>query len=66
MTEGEGGHFDLGPVLARFPTDAMLIERLVAESEAFRTLCEEYALARSVLVRFEERPDSNTRPESPL
>ncbi len=40
-------------VIQRFPAQADLIVRLAAQSESFRTICEDYALAVETLQRFE-------------
>ena len=40
-------------VIERFPTQADLILRLAAQSESFRAICEDYALAVESLQRFE-------------
>ena len=40
-------------VIDRFPAQADLIVRLAAQSETFRAICEDYALAVETLQRFE-------------
>ncbi len=40
-------------VIQRFPAQADLIVRLAAQSESFRAICEDYALAIETLQRFE-------------
>ena len=51
MPEPEASRLDLTQVLERFPDRAALIGRLLGESDAFRGLCEDFALARSTLAR---------------
>jgi hypothetical protein len=53
----------LSRVAARFPDKALLIRRLFLANDAFRTICEDYALAQDTLVRFENEPDAEHRPE---
>jgi len=43
----------MGQLLERFPSDAPLMERLLVENDTFRTLCEDLALARAMLVKLE-------------
>ena len=50
----------LAHVLGRFPEDALLIRRLVLADPAFRSACEDYALARETLTRFEALPEKPT------
>ncbi len=51
MPDPEASRIDLTQVLERFPTRAALIKRLSSENEAFRGICEDFALARSTLAR---------------
>lgn len=46
--------YGLDCVTAFFPGQAVLIRRLCLSDASFRSLCEEYALARTCLSRFEE------------
>ena len=56
---------DLAQVLALFPERSLHIRELFLRDESFRGLCEDYALARETLVRFEALPDADRRPEVP-
>ena len=56
---------DLAQVLALFPERSLHIRELFLRDESFRGLCEDYALARDTLVRFEAMPDADQRPEVP-
>ena len=56
---------DLTRVLALFPERSLHIRELFLRDESFRELCEDYALARDTLVRFEAMPDADRRPEVP-
>jgi len=47
---------DLVLLLDRFPENAALIKKLVAEDEDFREVCEHYTVARNALARFEGCP----------
>lgn len=49
--------YGLDSVTACFPEHAALIRRLCLSDPSFRDLCEEYALARTCLIRFEELGD---------
>jgi hypothetical protein len=42
---------DLTQVLERFPGRAALVAHLASHNETFRSLCEDFALARSTLTR---------------
>jgi hypothetical protein len=44
-------------VIARFPEDHDLIQRLALIDEAFQGMCDEYALAQSSLAWLEARDD---------
>ena len=65
MTETTTGRNDLSRVLDLFPEKAVAARELFLRDEAFRGLCEDYALARDTLVRFEAMPDAEQRPEVP-
>ena len=56
---------DLAQVLALFPEKSVAARELFLRDEVFRGLCEDYALARDTLVRFEAMPDADQRPEVP-
>lgn len=45
---------NLDAVIARFPDQGLVIRRLCLSDPSFRSLCEEYGLARTGLVRFEK------------
>jgi hypothetical protein len=45
--------FDLAEVLQRFASDSDLVAKLVAKSDTFLSLCEDYTVARAALRRFE-------------
>lgn len=53
MSGPETSREDLSEVLERFPAHADDIRRLAAESETFRNICEDYALAQAMLARLE-------------
>ncbi len=55
--------FDIAQVLERFPRDAALVARLLVENDGFRAVCEDYALARSTLVRLEQPKETREPPE---
>ncbi|HWK63374.1 MAG TPA: hypothetical protein VNS34_00425 [Rhizobiaceae bacterium] len=61
----EPARLDLKQIIERFPGKGSLIRRLALKDEAFRTICEEYTLARASLSWFEARPDASERPEIP-
>jgi hypothetical protein len=50
-------------VLLRLPRQRALICALALRDEAFRTLCEDYGLARAALARFEAERSDPPRPE---
>ncbi|UPY38302.1 hypothetical protein [Sediminicoccus sp. KRV36] len=50
--------YGLDSVTACFPDQAGLILRLCLSDPSFRSMCEEYALARNCLSRFEELGDA--------
>lgn len=56
---------DLAHVLDLFPEKSIAVRELFLRDEVFRGLCEDYALARDTLVRFEAMPDADQRPEVP-
>jgi len=63
MADADIARTGLDQAVARF-TDAAATLRGVARADpAFRDICEEYALARESLARFEARPDAAERPE---
>ena len=49
------GHqsLDIGQLVERFPQDAALVARLLAEDEGFRNLCEDFVLAKTTLFQLE-------------
>jgi hypothetical protein len=49
--------------MVRFPGSANALRRLALSDPEFRGLCEDYALAKESLARFEARPDAAVRPE---
>jgi hypothetical protein len=53
----------LAQAVARFPEAADRLRGMALADPAFREVCEEYALARESLARFEARPDAAERPE---
>ena len=53
MTDAGVPQYDLGDVLHRFAADAEVVSRLILEDETFRALCEDYALTKNTLRRFE-------------
>jgi hypothetical protein len=59
----EPAHLNLKQVIDRFPGKGSLIRRLALKDDVFRTICEEYSLARASLSWFEARPDASERPE---
>jgi hypothetical protein len=58
MTDPKGSRLDLKQVLVLFPEQAPLVKRLAMESEAFRSICEDYALASSTLARLSAAGDA--------
>ncbi len=56
---------DLAQVLNLFPEKSVAARELFLRDEVFQGLCEDYALARDTLVRFEAMPDADQRPEVP-
>jgi hypothetical protein len=54
---------DLAKVLDLFPEKSVAVRELFLRDEVFRGLCEDYALARDTLVRFQAMPDADHRPE---
>jgi hypothetical protein len=63
MAEADVARAGLSLAVARFPAEAAKLRRLALAQRAFRELCEEYALARESLARFEARPDAAERSE---
>ena len=63
MTDLGAARSDLAQVLGRFPQAAPLIRRLALADQSFRSLCEDYTLARDTLARFQAMPDAQQRPE---
>ena len=61
MTGSAASPCGISHVLARFPGQAALIERLIAEDPLFRTACDDYALARATLHGFEQASRSQRR-----
>jgi hypothetical protein len=53
----------LAHAMARFPGSSKDLRRLALSDPEFRGLCEDYALAKQSLARFEARPDAAERPE---
>jgi hypothetical protein len=56
---------DLALIIGLFPDDARSIRRIYTADSGFRSLCDDYRLARASLARFEARPDAETREEIP-
>ena len=54
---------DLAHVLERFPEATILIRRMFLADRGFRSVCEDYALARDALARFQAMPNGQQRPE---
>jgi hypothetical protein len=63
MEQADAAHTGLTQAIDRFPNQAALLRRMVLKDHAFRSLCEDYALARASLAAFEARPDAAERPE---
>jgi hypothetical protein len=63
MRHSDSAHAALALVVQRFPERAAFARRLVLRDQAFRGLCEDYALAQASLAGFEARPDAAERPE---
>ncbi len=53
MVGRESMPFDVDQVLKRFPGDAAIVTRLLAESDSFRTACEDLFLAKATLGELE-------------
>jgi hypothetical protein len=62
MTGTSATRLNLAYVLARFPEHALRIRQLVLADQAFRSVCEDYALARETLARFEALPEAEKKP----
>ncbi|MCI0430701.1 MAG: hypothetical protein L0210_09200 [Rhodospirillales bacterium] len=54
FSRSDASAFDIAQVLERFPRNAALVARLLVENETFRSVCEDYALARATLEQLEE------------
>ena len=65
MTNAVAAEPGLAPVLERFPQYRGAIRATFLADESFRSICEDYALARETLARFEALPDADRRPEIP-
>jgi hypothetical protein len=63
MAEAGIARAGLSLAVARFPGEAATLCRLALAQRGFRELCEEYALARESLARFEARADAAERSE---
>jgi hypothetical protein len=63
MADASIARAGLEGAVARFPHAAPRLRRLALADPRFREICEEYALARQSLARFEARPDAALRPE---
>jgi hypothetical protein len=63
MAQADFAHAGLEHAMARFPGSANVLRRLALSAPEFRGLCEDYALAKESLARFEARPDASERPE---
>jgi len=53
---------DADQLVGRFPQEAALIARLLVQDDAFRTMCEDWVLAKSVLAAQLERIQSEQQP----
>ena len=63
MADAEIARTGLAQAVARFPEAADRLRGMALADPAFREICEEYALARESLARFEARSDAAERPE---
>ena len=63
MADAEMARTGLAQAVARFPEAAVTLRGMALVDSAFREICEEYALARESLARFEARSDAAERPE---
>lgn len=63
MTKAAINRQGLKQVLSLFPERSLAVRELFLRDESFRGLCEDYALARDTLARFEALPDADQRPE---
>jgi hypothetical protein len=61
--EADAAHGWFAQVNERFPGQAVLLRQLALSDRAFRSLCEDYALARASLTSFQARADARERPE---
>jgi hypothetical protein len=57
MTDSDDAGFDLEQIIERFPDRAALVTRLAHESEAFRSLCDDFTLAWGTLARLDGQED---------
>jgi hypothetical protein len=63
MVDADIARTGLAQAVARFPDAADRLRGMALADPAFREVCEDYALARESLARFEARPDAAERPE---
>lgn len=63
MAQAHAAPTGLAQAIGRFPERARQLRQLAQRDEGFRGLCEDYALARASLARFEALPNSVERPE---
>ena len=63
MIDRDTARSDLAHVLERFPEAKVLIRRMFLADRSFRSVCEDYALARDTLARFQAMPNGRQRPE---
>jgi hypothetical protein len=63
MADADIAQTGLAHAVARFPEAESMLRRLAVTDPDFREICEEYALARQSLARFEALPDAAERPE---
>ena len=62
MPDQKALRLDLTHVLERFPDRVALVRRLASENEVFRSICEDFELARSTLVKLSTLPESDRNP----
>ena len=58
MSEFDAQWVYLPRILEYYPADSSLIAHLYFQNEDFRSVCEDYCLARQTLSAFEKRPDA--------
>lgn len=63
MADADIARTGLAQAVTRFPEAAARLRGMALADPAFREICEEYALARESLARFEARSDAAERPE---